>query len=127
MAISIALYMNSYNTIECRDKIIYAIFKDKFKEPIEVMYFLMDDMNLYKITSNYENRISFRIWELKERLANRGYKISNIIAVIHNHTKRAYFSRTDIVAYKLFKGEGFDGKFYLYVYRNKKIYELIED
>lgn len=97
-----------------------------FTEPVEVMYFLMNDMKLYKITSNDENRISFRMWELKVWFKQNGHKISSVIVIIHGHTKLAQFSENDIIAYRLFKGEGFDGKFYLYVYRTKFIYELAE-
>ena len=64
--------------------------------------------------------------ELKQDFKQRGYGIPDVIVIIHNHTKRAYFSRSDIIIYGLFKGEGFEGKFYIYVYRTKSIYELAE-
>lgn len=115
-----------YNAVKSEDKIMYAIFKDKFTEPIEVMYFLMDDMKLLKITSHDEIRIEFKIWELKKDFERNGYEISNIIVIIHNHMKCAYFSDDDINTYRTFKGEGFKGKFYIYVHRNKGIYELAE-
>ena len=117
---------NHYNAVKSEDKIMYAIFWNKFTEPIEVMYFLMDNMKLYKITSNDENRVSFRMWELKAWFKQGGYKISCVIVIIHGHTKLARFSRDDIITYKLFKGEGFEGKFYIYVHRTKAIYELAE-
>ena len=102
----------NYNAIECHDKIIYAIFEDRFTETIEVMYFLMDDMKVYKLTSNEENRIRFNMWELKEDFKQSGHEISNIIVIIHNHERHAYFSNDDIIVYKTFRGEGFGGKFY---------------
>ena len=117
---------NHYNAVKSEDKIMYAIFEDRFTEPIEVMYFLMDDMRLFKITSNYENTIVLKIWELKRDFKQKDYEIPNVIVIIHNHNQQAYFSDTDINAYRLFKGEGFEGKFYIYVYRNKTIYELAE-
>ena len=117
---------NHHNAIKSEDKIMYAIFENRFTEPIEVMYFLMDDMRLFKITSNDENRISFEMEKLKWDFKQRGYTIPDVIAIIHNHKKRTYFSRGDIIVYGLFKGEGFEGKFYIYVYRTKSIYELAE-
>ena len=117
---------NHYNAVKSEDKIMYALFKDGFTEPIEVMYFLMDDMRLFRITSNEENRISFGMPELKAGFRQNGHEVSNVIVIIHSHTTQAYFSESDIIVYKLFKGDGFEGKFYIYVYRTKAIYELAE-
>jgi len=115
-----------YNSVKSEDKIMYAIFENRFTEPIEVMYFLMNDMRLFKVTSNHENKVSFVLPVLVGEFKQNGYDISDIIVIIHNHQKRTYFSRSDIVIYGLFKGEGFDGKFYIYVWRTKGIYELAE-
>ncbi len=117
---------SNYNAEKCHDKVIYALFKNKFKEPIEIIYFMMDDARIFKVTSYLENRVSFSVRNLKSEFRTKGYEVSNIILIIHNHTKRAYFSTSDIIMYRLFKGMGFDGKFYLYVYRTRKIYELAE-
>ena len=117
---------NNYNVVKCKDKVIYALFKDMFTEPIEVIYFLMDDMALYKITSNYENKVYLNMWVLKKDFNQNGHTFSDIIVIIHNHTRNTYFSSDDIDAYRTFKNAGFEGKFYLYVYRNKTIYELTE-
>ena len=117
---------NHHNAVKSEDKIMYALFKDRFTEPIEVMYFLMDDMRLFKLTSNYENTIVFRTWELKRDFKQEGYEIPNVIVIIHNHNQRVYFSDSDINSYRLFKGDGFAGKFYIYVWRTKSIYELAE-
>jgi hypothetical protein len=116
----------NYNSIKSEDKIMYGIFENRFTEPIEVMYFLMNDMRLFKVTSNHENKVSFVLPTLVKEFKQNGYDISDVIVIIHNHTKRAYFSNSDIVIYRLFRGMGFDGKFYIYVYRTKSIYELAE-
>ena len=117
---------NHYNAVKSDDAIMYALFKDRFTEPMEVMYFLMNDMRLLKATSNDETKISLRIWDLERKFKSQGYEISDVIVIIHNHTKRAYFSTSDIEMYKIFRGMGFEGKFYIYVERNKTIYELAE-
>ena len=119
-------YAPNYNAVKSEDKIMYAIFKNRFTEPIEVMYFLMNDMRLFRATSNDESKVSLRIWELKREFKQNGYEISDIVVIIHNHDKVAYFSPSDINVYKIFRGEGFEGKFYIYVYRTKGIYELSE-
>ena len=116
----------NYNAVKCDDKIMYAIFSDKFTEPIEVIYFLMNDTTLYKVTSNYENKVYLDMWVLKQDFKKTGHTFSDVIVIIHNHTKDAYFSKDDIDAYEIFKDVGFEGKYYLYVYRNKTIYELAE-
>ena len=115
-----------YNAVKSEDKIMYALFKDSFTEPIEVMYLLMNDMQRYRLTSNYENVVFFRMWELENDLKRDGYKISDIIVIIHNHTTQTCFSKMGIISYGRFKSRGFEGKFYIYVYRNKTIYELAE-
>lgn len=117
---------SNYNVIKSEDKVIYALFKDMFTEPIEVIYFLMNDTTLYKATSNYENKIFLNIWVLKKDFKQTGHTFSDVIVIIHNHMKDACFSENDIDAYRTFKSVGFEGKFYLYVYRNKTIYELAE-
>ena len=114
----------NYNAVKSDDPILYALFKDKFKEHIEVLYFLMNDMRLFKLTSNHENRVSFALPKLVKEFKQNGYEVSDIIVIIHNHKKRAYFSKSDIVMYRLFRGKDFKGKFYIYVWRTKGIYEL---
>ena len=51
---------------KCKDKLMYAFFGDKFKEPIEVIYFLMNDKMLYTVTSNYENKVSLNLYLLQK-------------------------------------------------------------
>lgn len=116
---------SNYNAEECHDKVINALFNNKFKEPVEVIYFMMGDARIFKVTSYDENKVSFVIRNLEDEFKTKGYEISNVILIIHNHTKRAYFSTSDLIMYGLFRGKGFDGKFYLYVYRTRKIYELV--
>ncbi len=105
---------------------MYAIFKNRFTEPIEVMYFLMNDTSLYRLTSNEANRIRFRLWEVENDLKQKGFEISDVIVIIHNHTRETYFSSNDIIMYASFKHEGFEGRFYIYVWRTRSIYELAE-
>ena len=116
----------NYNAVKSDDAILYAIFKDKFTEPIESIYFLMNDMRLFKITSNHEDKVSFVLSKLVKEFKQSGHEVSDVMVIIHNHEIRAYFSNSDIVMYRLFRGEGFEGKFYIYVWRTKGIYELAE-
>ena len=115
-----------YDAVKSDNAILYAIFKDRFNEPIEVMYFLMNDMKLFKTTSNDENKIAIVLWTIKGSFKQEGYEVSDVIVIIHNHVIYTHFSPDDIVVYNVFKGEGFEGKFYIYVRRNKTIYELAE-
>jgi hypothetical protein len=86
----------------------------------------MNNMKLYKVTSNNKARVIFVFRRLKKEFKQKGHEISDIIIIIHGHDRLAYFSSQDIITYKKFKGEGFEGKFLLYVWRNKTIYELAE-
>ena len=117
---------NYRNAVKSEDKIMYAIFKDGFKEPIEIIYFLFNDMVVCRITSTYENKVFINIRELRRDFKKNGYIVSDVIVIIHNHITDAYFSEADIDTYKTFRNMGFEGKFYIYVHRTKGIYELAE-
>ena len=118
-----------YKKYKCYSKMVYIIFKDKFTEPIEILYLLASDGTLYKITSHHEDRISFDMKDLKKALKKNGHKISDIIIIIHNHPPNTPrdFSLIDIHTWYEFKNEGFTGNFYLYPQGSGVIYELRED
>ena len=61
----------NYNAVKSDDAILYAIFKNRFKEPIEVMYFMMHDARILKATSYDENKISLRMWALESSFRTR--------------------------------------------------------
>lgn len=118
-----------YKVCKVRAKLVYASFVKKFTEPIEVCYLLTSDFTVYRITSNNEIRINFKMFDLKRILKKGGHEMSDIIVIIHNHlpaTSR-YFSMMDIQTWYDFKRMGFDGNYYLLYQGNKVIYELIED
>ena len=118
-----------WKQVKVRDKLIYATLGHRFKEPIEVMYLITSDFTMYKVTSNDEWYISFRMDELKKMLKKNNHAISDIITIIHNHEVQGSrnFSQNDVNTWREFKKEGFTGNFYLYYERNRTIYELIED
>jgi len=116
-----------YEVNKCTDKLMYAIFGDKFKEPIEVIYFLMYDSRLYKVTSNDEKKTSFNLSYVQKMWKKDGYDVSDIIVVIHGHEKSRYFSPSDIRQWRRLKRAGFTGDFYIYLKRNKTIYKITED
>lgn len=116
-----------YKRYKCYDKVVYVIFEDKFIEPIESMYLLMEDMTLYRVTSNQEFTVNFDMEDLKKEMKKNGHTISDVMIIIHNHYTYRYFSPSDVRAWRSFKREGFTGNFYLYVTTAKTIYELRED
>ena len=116
-----------YEVNKVTDKILYAIFGNRFNEPVEVMYLLMNDMTLYKITSNYESHIYATLYDIGKKLDRDGYEISDILIIIHGHKSSRYFSTADVATWRRFKRAGFTGKFCLYLERNKTIYEITED
>jgi len=124
---AIPLMILGYEVNKCTNKLMYAIFGDKFKEPIEVIYFLMNDATLYKVTSNYENIVGFNLYNTQKMWEKDDYKISDIIVVIHGHERLRYFSPNDIQQWQSLKRAGFVGGFYLYLKRNKTIYIITED
>lgn len=118
-----------WKQIRVRDKLIYATLEHRFKEPIEIMYLITSDFTMYKITSNDEIYINFRMSDLKRMLEKNNHTISDILAIIHNHLLHGGggFSQNDVNTWREFKREGFTGNFYLYYTGNKTIYELIEN
>lgn len=129
MAILIIAPLLAHKVVKCDTMIIYELFKDKFKDPIEVCYLILADYTMYRLTSHDETKITFSFFELKRELKRRGHKISDIMIIIHNHepgTSRK-FSNRDIQTWYDFKAEGFVGNYYLLYEGNGVIYELIED
>lgn len=118
-----------WRQVKVRDKLTYVCFKDKFREPVEILYLLTVDFTLYRITSNDEVRITFSMEEVKRMMKKNGHDMTDVIVIIHNHlpfTSRR-FSQNDIHSWRSFKREGFTGNFYLYLQGYNIIYELIED
>jgi len=124
LLIAIPVASRYHQTHESNDKLAYYAFKDMFTEPVEVMYFLMYDMKLYKITSNEEHRVSFNLRDLKKLFGNDGYDFTDVILIIHNHQMVRYFSFQDADVYRRFMEEGFTGNFYMYNELNRKLYIL---
>jgi len=112
---------------KCTNKLMYALFEDKFTEPIEVIYFLMNDLRLYGVTSNFENKVGFDLYNTQKIWKKDGYIVSDIIVVIHGHKKSRYFSPSDIRRWRSLKRAGFTGDFCIYLKRNKTIYIITED
>lgn len=114
------------------NELLLFLFKSVFKEPIETMYFLTNDFKVYYITSNQENGIHFKMEDIKKALKEDDCTISDIILIVHNHIPLAgydilEFSKGDIYTWQTFRGEGFTGKFYLYVQGLGRIYKLTGD
>jgi hypothetical protein len=91
------------------------LFVSWFKEPIEICYIIMRDGTVYKVTQNFENIIFFNVWIMKEHLKKKGYTISDILLMVHNHLKLHRISEGDKAIYYQLKREGFRGIFAIFL------------
>jgi len=100
-----------------------------FTEPVESVYFVMKDSQIFKDTNYYDTVIYMKIEKLEERLKTleRNYKIEDIAIVIHNHRKKKYFTTEDRRQYEVLKKHGFNGLFLLYCHRTNKTYDIEEN
>lgn len=91
------------------------IFDKLFTEPIEIMYFVMSDGALFKLTSYSEVHIFGNLDDLEKHFDKcGGYKVEDIAICIHNHIyPSSRFSETDIDFLIDLKDRGFKGSFLL--------------
>lgn len=99
-----------------------------FKDQIEHIYFIMIDGVILHNTSNYHHKVAIP-FDFIEQLKNKGYKVSDIIIVIHNHVTPSRISEGDIKQWNWLRSKGFRGDFLIYyqtpkphiiVYKDKK-------
>ena len=116
----------SYRSVEVKNPVLDALFWNKFAEPIEMLYLLTNKGMLFKVSSYCETTVFVDFFSIEQELKKYKIKIKDIIVVIHNHQVEKGFSNSDIRQYKKFKEKGFNGMFCIWLWRNKKIYQLEE-
>jgi len=102
------------------------LYKELFKEPFEILLLQTWDGKIYTLSNRLDNQIIIPIYYLKEILAKDGYKISDLIVVIHNHHFIFRFSKADLRYYRLLKQEGFHGLFLLYLQSTGGVKRYVE-
>jgi hypothetical protein len=110
--------------IRVEDPVLHAIFDSRFTEPMEIVYCLMNNGDLYWFTNYDENYVVVNGWILYDYFKKQGRDLKNVIIIIHNHYFQKYFSRSDKKVRMQLKDYGFKGRFLLYVVAFKEIYEL---
>lgn len=103
-------------------------WQELFTEPCEIVYFIMEDGQPFRVGSGGVRSIYVPIEELKKRLKNEkeGYEIKDIAIVIHNHRTKRKFLSADWKFYRDLKRRGFNGRFLLYCHRTEKVYDIEE-
>lgn len=86
-----------------------------FTEPIEILYLITHDCVMFRATTNDENKVSFYADELKYELKTHGYKIKDLMMVIHNHLQLSRISTRDRKFYRWLRDNGFCGIFAIYL------------
>lgn len=95
-----------------------------FTEPFEIAYVIMKDRITFTYTSGLENEVYISIGKLEKKLKKMGYKIEDIVVVIHNHLTDYKFSPRDYKMYRRLKKYGFKGHFLLYSHMTNKTYDI---
>ena len=116
--IFIMFIIPSHLNLSPEDIVIYGskadLYKELFREPYEVLLLQTWDGKLYSLSNRLDTKIVIPIYYLKKILAEDGYKISDLIVIIHNHHFIFRFSQSDIKYYRILKQEGFHGLYLLY-------------
>ena len=106
---------------------------DYFTEPMETLYILTEDNQLFKYTDSEEKGIDFntqalQMW-LKSVNKKRGtnYSVGNIKMILHNHLKDSKFSDKDHKTYRDLTKSGFNGQYMMYSNLSKKVYNINEE
>lgn len=89
------------------------IFYHLFTDPVEHLYLVMRDGNIFHLTSNIDYRICISHTILQD-LKKHGYKVSDIIIMIHNHKFPHDLSEADRETWRWFRNRGFKGNFEIY-------------
>ena len=123
----ICLLMLAY-VLSAKEKGHINFWQKLFTEPVETIYFIMEDGVGFRHSNQYERIIYLNVEKLEKRLKTpeKIYKIKDIAIVIHNHFEKARFSDSDYRQYRALKKRGFNGRFLLYCRRTNKTY-CIED
>ena len=87
------------------------IYAAMFKEPYEILYFLMDDGEFFGFTTQEDSWVRGTPSLVIQYLEKAGYKIGDIGMCIHNHFGPAAFSMEDRKFYYFLKSQGFVGAY----------------
>ena len=98
------------------------LFVNSFKDPIERAIFIMNDGEVFEMTSHHADKIQADKSEVTYYLSNNGYYPSDIMMIIHNHFISPFPSEADIITYRYLKGLGFKGVFAIYFTPKRKVY-----
>jgi len=98
------------------------LFTEFFKEPVEIIVFIANNGEFYKITNFMSNSVSMVYDEFEDVLAKDKLTTRDIIIVIHNHTGPPFkFTIRDKRFYAYLKHKGFDGLFLLWSDFHQKV------
>ena len=98
------------------------LFAESFKEPVEIIVFIANNGEFYRITNFMSDSVSMVYDEFEDVLAKDELTTRDIIIVIHNHTGPPFkFSITDKRFYTYLKSRGFRGLFLLWSDFHQKV------
>lgn len=109
-----------------KENLIGEYWQKLFTEPVETIYFIMEDGVGFRHSNQDERIIYIDVEELKKSLKTleRTYEIKDISIVIHNHRIERKFSISDKRFYGNLKKYGFNGQFLIYCHRTKEVYNI---
>lgn len=91
------------------------IFKGVFTEVIERVVFIMNDGHWFSMATSHNRTIRVACSDIKQILGKRGYAISDITHVIHNHFAMARLSSGDKKGLFFLSQGGFRGLFGIFI------------
>ena len=94
--------------------------KEIFRDQIERVVFLTDELDLYIFSSGQAGRIAGPESQIYEHLVKDGVKIESIVLMTHNHFTPRRFTPRNNKTFHYFKDRGFRGFFSIYYTATKK-------
>jgi hypothetical protein len=97
------------------------LYANVFKEPFELVLFQFIDGSVYLLTTQHADHIEVPPYKIVEGFKRLGYRMSDLVLVVHNHLLPSGFSIPDNAFYALLRSEGFHGVFGIYYPMTKTV------
>jgi hypothetical protein len=98
-----------------------SLLPDLFKKDYEQMYLIFDDLSYVMITSYDPKYITGSLIVFFDFLKDHKLDLKRCVSVVHNHPYPTPFSDEDIETYRTLRANGFNGLFFIYYPKYKRI------
>jgi len=124
-SLALLLFLSLSTHVPLWDLTIYItegnLFDNCFKEPFETVFIIMEDGKIYGFSAHLENTVGIGATFIRDFLKRKGYEISQISIIVHNHSHMPKLSYSDITVYRELVRMGFKGSYGIYHEPSRKV------